>query len=147
MPKRQIMEEVQQQIEDSRHDELLKMLSEWGLPERYDRRDLIRILGLKQMTNIDNHSRMIHESVDETIDKIVELSDAYEAKTSSNDILVAHRFLSIEVGERPVILRFAGRTGKLKFLKNKEVLSNKMGYVNVKVFEDLTAETIDSSIC
>ena len=88
--KRQIKEEVQQQIEDSRHDEHLKMLSESELPETYNRQDNIKIFRLKEMTETNNPNRILHESVDETIDKVVELSDACEAEVNANDISIAH---------------------------------------------------------
>ena len=64
--KRKIMEEIQQQIQDSRHDDYSKTLSESELFESYNRRDNIRTIGLKVKTKIDNQIRIVHESVDVT---------------------------------------------------------------------------------
>ena len=132
------MEEVQQQIEGSRHNQHL-MISESELLEIHNRRDNIRIIGLKEKTKTDNQNRIIHESVDETIDKVVERSDACEAKVIANDISIAPRLPSKKPGEHPVIVQFARRAGKQQIPRNKKALSNKMGYENVRVFEDLTA--------
>ena len=91
------------------------------------------------MTKTDNKNRNIHQSKDETIDKVVELSDACDAKVNSNELSIAHRFSSKKPGERPVIVRFAQRAGKLQLLGNKKALSNKMRYGNMKAFDDQTA--------
>ena len=64
------MEKVLQQIDDSRYDETLKMRSESELLENYNRLDNIRKIVLKEVTKIGNQNRIIHESVDETIDKL-----------------------------------------------------------------------------
>ena len=137
------MEEVQQKIEDSRQDQHLKMISESELLESYNRRNNIRIIGLKEMTKNDNQDRIIHESADETTEKVVELSDACEAKVNANNISIAHRLPSKKRGERPLIVRFAPRAGKLQLLRNKEALSNKMGYYkNERLLEDLTAPRV-----
>ena len=127
------MEEVQQQIEGSRHDQHLKTISESELLESHNRADNIRMIGLKEMTKTDNQNRIIHECEDETIDKVVELSDACEAKVNANDISIAHRLPSKKPGEHPVIVRFARRAGKRQLPRNKKALSNKMGYENVSI--------------
>ena len=85
------MEEVQQKTDDSRHDEHLKMLSESKLLESCNKRDNIRIISLKEGTKTDNQNRIIDESVDETNEKVAELSHACEAKVNANDISIAHR--------------------------------------------------------
>ena len=141
--KQQFMEEVQQQIEGSRHDEHLKMISEYELLESYNRRDNIRIIVLNEMIKTDNQNRIIHESVDEITDKVVELSDACGAKVNANDLWIAHRLPSKKPGERPVNVRFARRAGKLQLLRNKKALSNKMGYENVRVFESSILQYIE----
>ena len=77
--------------------------------------------------------------MDETIDKVVELSDACEAKLNANDISIPQRLSSKKPGERPVFVRLARRAGELQILRNNRAISNKKGYENVKVFGDLTA--------
>ena len=45
--KQQIMMDVQSEIENSRRNEHLKMQSETELQEKYNRRENVRIIGLK----------------------------------------------------------------------------------------------------
>ena len=71
-------------------DEHLKMVSESEVLECYNRRDTIRIFSLKEITETDYKSRIIHESVDETVDKVEDLSDGGEAKVNPNCISIAH---------------------------------------------------------
>ena len=108
------------------------MLPESELLEIHNRRDNIRKIGLKEVPKTDKQSRILHESVDETIEKVLELSDACEAKVNAKDISIAQKIRAKKPGERSVIVRFARRAGKLQLFRNKEALSIKKGYENVK---------------
>ena len=69
---------------------------------------------------------------------MIKLSHVCEAKVNDNEISIARRLPSRKPGERPIILRFAGRIGKLQLLKKQET-TGKIAYGNGRLFVDLTA--------
>ena len=86
--------------------------------ENYNRRDNVKILGLKETNNGQR------EMMETTIKKVVDISDALEAQISENDISIAHRLPSRNSGNKPVIVRFARRMKKIDLLKKKKNLVN-----------------------
>ena len=73
--------DVQSEIENSRRNEHLKMLSETELQEKYNRRENVRIIGLQEKTTTDENNLTTHESVDEIIQRVM-LSHVCEAKVN-----------------------------------------------------------------
>ena len=114
----------------------LKTLSESELLENYNRRDNVKILGLKETNDGQKETET-------TIKKIVNISNALEAQISENDISIAHRLPSRNPGNKPVINRFARRIKKIELLKKKKTLVNHEELRDIKIFEDLSAARVN----
>ena len=91
----------------------LKSLSESELLENYNRRDNVKIFGLKE-TNDGQR-----EMMETTLKKVVDISNALEAQISENDISIANMLPSRNAGNKPVIVRFARRIKKIDLLKKE----------------------------
>ena len=115
----------------------LKTLSESDLLENYNRRDNVKILGLKETTDGQR------EMMETTIKKVVDISNAIEAQISENDISIADRLPSRNAGNKPVIVRFARRIKKIDLLKKKKNLVNHEDLRDIKIFEDLSAARVN----
>ena len=99
--------DVQSEIENSRQNEHLEMLSETELLENYNRRENVQMIRLQEKMSTDENNRTTHESIDETIQRVIDLSHFREAKVNDNHKSNAHRLPSRKPRERPIIVRFA----------------------------------------
>ena len=70
------------------------------------------MIDLQEKTSTDENNRAIHESVDETIQKVIDFSHVCEAKVNDNNISITGRLPFRKPGECPFIFRFARRTGE-----------------------------------
>ena len=107
----------------------LKTKCEAETLETYNRRENLRILGIK--------SSQTYEDNDTTAEKVVEVAKLIGANVSSTDISIAHRLPSRKQDEKPIIVRFARRIARLNILRNKKKLKE-TNASNIRVFEDLT---------
>ena len=89
--------------------------TEYELLENYNRRDNVKILGLKETNDWQR------EMMETTIKKVVDISNALEAQISENDISIAHRLPSRNAGNKPVIVGLARRIKKIDLLKRKRI--------------------------
>ena len=115
----------------------LKALSEAELFETCNRRENLRIFCLPEETTQSLDGKRLSESYDQTINKLVNLACEMGAAVDKNDISIAHRLPSKGNGNRPVIVRFSRRVGKIDLLKKKKTLTKKQ-FERVSVYEDLT---------
>ena len=99
--------DVQSEIENSRQNEHVKMLSETELQQNYNRRENVQMIGLQEKMSTDENNRTTHESIDETIQRVIDLSHVREAKVNDKDISNAHRLPSRKPRARPINVRFA----------------------------------------
>ena len=78
----------------------------------------------------------------DTIRKVIEVSNSIDAGLSENDVSVAHRLTS-QMHIKPVIVRFSRRVAKMKLLPNKKKLGSLSVLNDVKIYEDLTRPTMN----
>ena len=72
--------------------------------ETYNRRDNIKILGLREDTN--GNGEIKGENIEQTLDKVIDLSKKLEADVDSRDISIAHRLPSRKGNTKPIIVKF-----------------------------------------
>ena len=114
----------------------LKMLCETEMLESYNRRDNVRIIGVPEASKVDANDRPISEASEETMAKVVGIAQQIDAKMDERDISISHR-LPGRQQERPIIVRFSGRVGKIELLRKKK-LAESEATKKIKIFEDLT---------
>lgn len=128
----EITRDIQGHLKMARNVNELKTLSEAELLEGYNRRDNVRIIGLKE------HNNGEREQYKETIAKVLEVAQAAKAEVLEGDISIAHRLPSRKEGPRPVIVRFCRRVSKVDLLRKKRSLADIEKMKDIKIFEDLT---------
>ena len=114
----------------------LKMWCENEKLENYNRRENIRIFGLKEDVRTENGRRIEYSNV--TMEKVVNVAKALNAPVNLHDMPIAHSLPTRQEGtERPIIVRFARRFGKVN-LKKKKKLRESANLRDVKTYGDLT---------
>ena len=84
--------------------------------------ELIRIFGLKEDVRTEN-GRQIGGDSNVTMEKVINVAKAVNAQVTWHDLSIAHRLPRRQEGtERPVIVRFSRRIGKVNLLKKKKQL-------------------------
>ena len=104
--------------------------------ENYNRRENIRIIGLKEDVQQIDNGGIIPEKDTVTIKKVIEGASSLGVAIDEKDISTAHRLPGGKVGERTIIARFARRVVKTDILRNKKKLSANTN--SVKIFEDIS---------
>ena len=69
--------------------------------------------------------------------KVVGIAQQIDAKMDERDISISHR-LPGRQQERPIIVRFSRRVGKIELLRKKKKLAESEATKKIKIFEDLT---------
>ena len=77
------------------------------------------------------------ENGNDTIRKVIDVSNSIDAGLSENDISVAHR-LPMRMHLKPVVVRFSRRVAKIKLLHSKKKLASLSGLNDVKIYADIT---------
>ena len=102
--------------------------------ENYNRRENIRIIGLKEdVEQIDNGAIIPEKGT--VIIKVIEVASSLVVAIDERDISTAHRLPGGKVGERTIIARFSRRVVKTDILRNKKLSANTN---SVKIFEDVS---------
>ena len=127
--KKEICEELNDEMKNSELRSTLRTLCETEQQETYNRRDNIRVLGINETSR---------EQPEETIKKIISISKEINAKVEEGDISIAHRLPAKNVAARPIIVKFSRRIAKVEIMRKKKTLRDKPTTENVKVFEDIT---------
>ena len=103
--------------------------------EHYNRRESIRIIGLKEdIEQIDNGGN-IPEKDTVTVKKVIEVTSSLGVAIDEKDIST-NRMPGGKVGERTIIARFARRVVKTDIFRNKKKLSANTN--SVKFVEDIS---------
>ena len=113
----------------------LHSMSQTELLEQYNRRDNVKVFGLPCESNTEGVS--MKENGNDTIRKVIDVSNSIDAGLSADDISLAHRLPS-RMHLKPVIVRFYRRFAKIKLLQNKKKLASLSELNEVKVYEDIT---------
>ena len=103
--------------------------------EQYNRRDNVKVFRLPCESNIEGVS--MKENGNNTLRKVIDVSNSIHAVLCYNDISVAHRLPS-RMHLKPIIVRFSRRVAKIKFLQNKKKLASWSGLNDVKIYGDIT---------
>ena len=129
-----ILEQVSQQIGyvDLKNDLIAKCEAEQL--ETYNRRDNIKILGLRE--NVNENGEPAGENYQQTIDKVLDLTNKLEGNVDVKDISIAHRLPSRKGNVRPVIVKFSRRVAKIDILRKKKVLYENGS--NIRIYEDVS---------
>ena len=102
--------------------------------ETYNRRDNIKILGLREDAN--GNGEIKGENIEQTLDKVIDLSKKLEADVDSRDISIAHRLPSRKGSTKPIIVKFSRRMAKVNILRKKRLLYEQGS--EVRIFEDVS---------
>ena len=102
--------------------------------ENYNRRDNIKILGLRE--DVNGNGEIKGENIEQTLEKVIDLSKKLEADVDSRDISIAHRLPSRKGSTKPIIVKFSRRMAKINILRKKKLLY-KQGS-EVRIFEDVS---------
>ena len=113
----------------------LHSMSQTELLEQYNRSDNVKVFGLPCESN--NEGVSMKENGNDTIRKVIDVSNSIDAGLSENDISVAHRLPS-RMHLKPFIVRFSRTVSKIKFLQNKKKLESLSGVNDVKIYQDIT---------
>ena len=113
----------------------LHSMSQTELLEQYNRTDNVKVFGLPCESNTEGVS--MKKNGNDTIRKVIDVSNSIDAGLSDNGISVAHR-MSSQMHLKPVIVRFSRRVARIKLLKNKKKLASLSGLDDVKIYEDIT---------
>ena len=135
--KREILKEMREEAINQQREADLKMLCETEMLESYNRRDNVRIIGVPEASKVDANNRPISEASEETMAKVVGIAQQIDAKMDERDISISHR-LPGRQQERPIIVRFSRRVGKIELLRKKKKLAESEATKKIKIFEDLT---------
>ena len=112
----------------------LKVKCETELVESYNRRDNVRIIGLpEEPERTTEGNRTLGEPPETTMRKVVDIANIIGASVTANDISFAHWLPSRADKEKPIIVKFARRIGKINLSKNKKELAKKPNVQHVKV--------------
>ena len=130
-----VLKEVKQELKFMEERTRLHSMSQTELLEQYNRRDNVKVFGLPCESNTEGVS--MKENGNDTIRKVIDVSNSIDAGLSENDISVAHRLPS-RMHLKPVIVRFSRRVAKIKLLQNKKKLASLNGLNDVKIYEDIT---------
>ena len=110
-------------------------MSQTELLEQYNRRDNVKVFGRPCESNTEGVS--MKENGNDTIRKVIDVSNSIDAGLSENDNFVAHRLPS-RMHLKLVILRFSRAVAKIKLLQNKRRLASLSGLNDAKIYEDST---------
>ena len=113
--KNEMMLWTKEEISKLEKREALRTLSEAELLESYNRRDNVKIIGLSETLSNDGK----REQVETTINKVISVGDAIDAKITHTDISIAHRLPTRSGRDKPVIVRFSRRIKKIDLLRKK----------------------------
>ena len=133
--KEDALKEVKQELKFMEERTRLHSMSQTELLEQYNRRDNVKVFGLPCESNTEGVS--MKENGNDTIRKVIDVSNSINAGLSEDDISVAHRLPS-RMHLKPVIVRFYRRFAKIKLLQNKKKLARLSELNEVKVYEDIT---------
>ena len=137
--KNEMMLWTKEEISKLEKREALRTLSEAELLESYNRKDNVKIIGLSETLSNDGK----REQVETTINKVISVGDAIDAKITHTDIFIAHRLPTRSGRDKPVIVRFSRRIKKIDLLRKKRTLSQINGFGDVKIFEDLSTTRVN----
>ena len=105
---------VSEKLESAERRCKLKTMSEAELLESYNRRDTIRIVGVKE----DRSSGKVSESYSQSMQNVLQLAEKMGASVASQDISIAHRLPSRNQSkDRPIIVKFSRRIAKIEILQ------------------------------
>ena len=102
--------------------------------ENYNRRDNIKILGLRE--DVNGNGEIKGENIEQTLEKVIDLSKKLEADVDSRDISIAHRLPSRKGSTKPIIVKFSRRMAKVNILRKKKLLYEQGS--EVRIFEDIS---------
>ena len=111
--KEDLLKELKQELKFMEERTRLHSTSQTELLEQYIRRVNVKLFGLPCESNTERVS--MKENGNDTIGKIIDVSNGIEAGLPENDISVAHRLRSL-MHLKPVIVRFSQRLAELKLL-------------------------------
>ena len=130
--KEDALKEVKQALKFMEERTRLHSMSQTDFLEQYNRRDNFKIFGLPWESNTVGVSMNGSiETGNDTIRKVMDVSNSIDAGLSENDVSVGHRLPS-RMDLKPVIVRFSRRVAKIKLLQSKKKLASLSGLNDVK---------------
>ena len=130
-----VLKEVKQELKFMEERTRLHSMSLTEFLEQYNRTDNVKVFGLPCESNTEGVS--MKENGNDTIRKVIDVSNSIDAGLSENDISVAHRLPS-RMHLKPVVVSFSRRVAKIKLLQNTKKLASLSGLNDVKIYEDIT---------
>ena len=103
--------------------------------EQYNRTDNVKAFGLPCESNTEGV--LVIENGNDTIKKVIDVSNSIDAGLSENSISVAYR-LPTRMNPKLVVVRFSQRVAKIKFLQNRKKLAGLSGLIGFNIYEDIT---------
>ena len=132
--KKEIIENVGRDIDfiDIKNEMLTRCEAEQL--ETYNRRDNVKILGLRE--DLNENGQPLRENLDQTMNKVLELTKTLGTSVDEKDISIAHRLPSRKGQVKPIIVKFSRRVAKVDVLRKKRVLFEQGS--DIRVFEDIS---------
>ena len=113
------MKETKQTIEQEARKCNLKAVSEAKLLEGYNRRDVLRIIGIPEERCEREKGRKNFDDYGQSLVKVLNVAREAGAEIEKTDISIAHRLPGRNTNSRPMIVRFSRQIAKVKFLRKK----------------------------
>ena len=127
---------VSEKVESAERRCKQKIISEADLIELYNRRDNIRIVGVKEDRSSDNK---ISKSYSLSMQIVLQLAEKVSANVASLVNSIAQRLPSCNQSKEHLILvKFSGRIAEIEMLQKKKHLGTLQALKPVKIFVDLT---------
>ena len=132
--KKEIIDNVGRDIEfvDTKSEMLARCEAEQL--ETYNRRDNVKILGLRE--DLNENGQPLGENLDQTMNKVLALTKTLGTSVDEKDISIAHRLPSRKGQVKPIIVRFSRRVAKVDVLRRKKILFEQGS--DIRVFEDIS---------
>ena len=101
----------------------MKSVSVAELLEGYNRRDIVRIIGLPEVKRTADNGQRIFGDYNQSIEKVLSVASEMGAQVEKSDISIAHRLPGRNSNARPMIVRFCRRVSKVELLRKKRNLN------------------------